>query len=115
MFCRVEECGIRPVRPRCGGSKVALLADDRRVAPLCFVEACLVDLKPIRLICDVGLGFARVTYIPTDLAGAPFDLGEDFWVALHCSALVERKIWESISRSTRLEYVGYHQLTSLCL
>ena len=89
MFCRVEECGIRPVRPRCGGSKVALLADDRRVAPLCFVEACLVDLKPIRLICDVGLGFARVTYIPTDLAGAPFDLGEDFWVALQRNTLVE--------------------------
>jgi hypothetical protein len=32
---------------------------------------------------------ARVTYIPADLAGAPFDLGEDFRVALQRNTLVK--------------------------
>jgi hypothetical protein len=34
-------------------------------------------------------GIASVTYIPANLAGAPFDLGEDFWVALRRNALVK--------------------------
>ena len=39
VFRRVENCNVRAVGPGCGGSKVALLAEDRRVAPLRFVEA----------------------------------------------------------------------------
>lgn len=89
MFRRVEECNVRTVSPRSGGPKVALLTDDGRVAPLRFVEAGLVDLKSVRPLRKLFLGVPNGTYIPADLARAPFDLGEDFRVALCCSALVE--------------------------
>jgi hypothetical protein len=54
VFRRVEISKVGAVGPGCSGTKVALLADDRRVAPLRFVEACLVDLSSVRLVCVVN-------------------------------------------------------------
>jgi hypothetical protein len=89
VFRRVEISKVGAVGPGCSGTKVALLADDRRVAPLRFVEACLVDLSSVRLICVVDPRYWFVTYIPADLARAPFNFRKDFWVALRRNALVE--------------------------
>lgn len=61
------------------------------------------------------LGFTGVTYIPADLAGAPFDLGEDFRVALRCNALIKRESMRALVGTPVSKYAKYHQLTSLCL
>ena len=71
MFCRVEVTKVRAIGPGRGGSEVALLADDGRVAPLIIVEACLVDLQTVRLLFDVDSRYCKCDLHPSESRGSP--------------------------------------------
>ena len=71
MFRRVEECNVGAVGPGCGGSDVALLTDDGRVAPLRFVEAGLVDLYSVRLVREVGPEYCKRDLHPSESRESP--------------------------------------------
>lgn len=70
VLLRVEDLNLTRANPGSCGSDVAVLSDDGRVSPLALSPACLVD-------------------VPTDLAGSPEELLEDFGEVLGAGAEVE--------------------------
>lgn len=71
VFRRIEKSKVRAVCPGCSGAKVALLTDDGRVAPLRFVEACLIDLYSVRLVCENVYVCCTLDLRPIGSRGSP--------------------------------------------